>query len=139
MTPVTSPRAGALGVPRHLRYTWDPEWLIVDGGNATVGVTAFAVQALGEVARLTLPAPGTWVEAGEACGEIGSPAAASAVYAPASGEVLEVNPALAEDPGIVNSAPYTAGWLFRLRVENIAGALTAEAYAAYCDTRGDRR
>ncbi len=129
-----------MSIPRHLRYTWDHEWLVVDEGNATVGITAFAAKALGDVVHLRLPAVGTWVEAGESCGEIESLTAVSDLYAPASGQVLEVNTALTDDPGVVNSDPYTVGWLFRLRVENIAGALSAEAYAAHCaHTRGDRR
>lgn len=127
-------------IPRHLRYTWDHEWLVVDEGNATVGITAFAAKALGDVVDLRLPAVGSWVEAGESCGRIVSLTAVSGLYAPASGRVLEVNTALADDPGVVNAAPYTGGWLFRLRVENIAGALSADAYAAHCaHTQGDRR
>ncbi|MFF8848094.1 glycine cleavage system protein H [Streptomyces sp. NPDC015127] len=130
----------ATSIPRHLRYTWDHEWLVVDEGNATVGITAFAAKALGDVVGLRLPAVGSWVEAGESCGQIQSRTAVSVLYAPASGPVLEVNPVLADDPGVVNAAPYTGGWLFRLRVENIAGALTPDAYAAHCaHTRGDRR
>ena len=129
-----------MSIPRHLRYTWDHEWLLVDEGNATVGITAFAAKALGHVVHLRLPDIGTCVEAGESCGEIESLTSVSGLYAPASGEVLEVNTALADDPGVVSAAPYTAGWLFRLRVENIAGALSADAYAAHCaHTEGDRR
>ncbi len=80
------------------------------------------------------------MEAGEICGRIASRTVVGGLYAPASGRVLEVNPALARDPGVVNAAPYTDGWLFRLRVENIAGALTPDAYAAHCaHTQGDRR
>lgn len=130
----------ATSIPRHLRYTWDHEWLVVDEGNATVGITAFAAKSLGDVVELLLPEVGAWVEAGESCGRIESLTASSGLYAPASGRVLEVNTALADDPGVVNAAPYTGGWLFRLRVENIAGALSADAYAAHCaHTRGDRR
>jgi glycine cleavage system H protein len=130
----------ATSIPQHLRYTWDHEWLVVDQGNATVGITAFAAKALGDVVDLRLPAVGSWVEAGESCGQIGSRTAVSGLYAPASGRVLEVNPVLADDPGVVKAAPYTGGWLLRLRVENIAGALTLDAYAAHCaHTRGDRR
>lgn len=129
-----------MSVPQHLRYTWDHEWLVVDKGNATVGITAFAANTLGDVVHLRLPEVGTQVEAGESCGEIRSPTAVSDLYAPASGEVLEVNTALADNPGVVNASPYTVGWLFKLRVENIAGALSADAYAAYCaHTQGDRR
>ncbi|WP_425587594.1 glycine cleavage system protein H [Streptomyces shaanxiensis] len=103
-------------------------------------ITAFAAKSLGDVVELLLPEVGAWVEAGESCGRIESLTASSGLYAPASGRVLEVNTALADDPGVVNAAPYTGGWLFRLRVENIAGALSADAYAAHCaHTRGDRR
>ncbi|WP_155053756.1 glycine cleavage system protein GcvH [Streptomyces blattellae] len=138
--PLESAHETAACIPRHLRYTWDHEWLVVDEGNATVGITAFATQALGDVVHLRLPEVGTWVEAGESCGHIESRTATSVLYAPASGRVLDVNTALADDPGTVNAAPYTGGWLFRLRVENIAGALSAEAYAAHCaHIRGDRR
>ncbi|WP_030179946.1 glycine cleavage system protein GcvH [Streptomyces sp. NRRL S-813] len=127
-------------IPRHLRYTWDHEWLVVDEGNATIGITAFAAEALGDVVHLRLPDVGTWVEAGEICGEITSSTGTSALYAPATGRVLEVNTALTQDPGVVNAVPYTGGWLFRLRVENIAGALTADAYAAHCaHAQGVRR
>jgi glycine cleavage system H protein len=130
----------AVSIPRLLRYTWVHVWLVVDEGNATVGVTAFAAQALGDVVHLRLPEVGTWVEAGESCGEIASLTAVRGLYAPASGRVLEVNTALADDPGMVNAAPYAGGWLFRLRVENIAGALSADAYAAHCaHIQGDRR
>lgn len=129
-----------MSVPQRLRYTWDHEWLGVDNGNATVGITAFAANALGDVVHLRLPEAGTHVEAGESCGEIRSPTAVSDLYAPASGVVLEVNTALADDPGVVNASPYTVGWLFKLRVENITGALSADAYATYCaHTQGDRR
>jgi glycine cleavage system H protein len=140
--PQLSQSAGetATSIPRHLRYTWDHEWLVVDEGNATIGITAFAAKVLGDVVDLRLPAVGSWVEAGESCGQIESRTAVSGLYAPASGRVLEVNPALAGDPGVVKAAPYTGGWLFRLRVENIAGALTPDAYAAHCaHIQGERR
>ncbi|WP_399144923.1 glycine cleavage system protein H [Streptomyces sp. MK7] len=138
--PLRAHREIAMKIPRHLRYTWDHEWLVVDEGNATVGITAFAAEVLGDVVHLRLPDVGTWVEAGQICGEITSSAGSGALYAPATGPVLEVNAALARNPGVVNSAPYTGGWLFRLRVENIAGALTADAYAAHCaHAQGVRR
>ena len=125
-------RESGPGIPRHLRYTWDHGWLVVDEGDATVGITAFAAEALGDVVHLRLPEVGSWVEAGERCGEIASRTVAGGLYAPATGRVLEVNPELTDAPGVVNDGPYTVGWLFRLRVENIAGALSADAYAAHC-------
>ncbi|WP_367325100.1 glycine cleavage system protein H [Streptomyces sp. HUAS ZL42] len=138
--PLESTRETATSVPRHLRCTLDHEWLNVNEGNATVGITAFAAQALGDVVRLRLPEAGAWVDAGESCGEIKSPTAVSGLYAPASGRFLEVDTALADDPGVVNAGPCTGGRLFRLRVENIAGVLSAHACAAPCaHTQGDRR
>jgi glycine cleavage system H protein len=80
------------GIPRYLRHTWDHEWLVVDEGNATVGITASAAQALGDVVHLRLPEVGTRVEAGERCGEIASPTAAGGPYAPASGRVADKHP-----------------------------------------------
>ncbi|MGW2567823.1 glycine cleavage system protein GcvH [Streptomyces sp. NPDC001537] len=105
MTPTPQPPlkdARTTAVPRHLRCTWDHEWLVVDEGNASVGITAFAAEALGDVVHLRLPEAGSHVEAGENCGEIRSLTAVSEPYAPASGEVLEGNPALADTPGVVN-------------------------------------
>ncbi|MDI3409492.1 glycine cleavage system protein GcvH [Streptomyces cavernicola] len=127
-------------VPPHLRYTWDHEWLAIEAGNGTVGVTEFATRTLGDVVSLRLPEVGSWVEAGETCGQIASPTAVSELYAPASGHITEVNTRLVADPSMVNSTPYDGGWLFKLRVENIAGALSADAYAAHCAlTQGARR
>ncbi|MFF7883753.1 glycine cleavage system protein H [Streptomyces sp. NPDC020794] len=138
--PLPSSRETVLSIPRHLRYTWDHGWLVMDEGNTTVGITAFAAKALGDVVHLRLPEVGRRVEAGESCGEIRALTSVSGLYTPASGEVLEVNTALADDPGVVNAAPYTVGRLFRLRVENSAGALSADAYVAHCaHTQGDRR
>ncbi|MGV9347498.1 glycine cleavage system protein H [Streptomyces spiralis] len=127
-------------IPRHLRYTWGHEWLVVDEGNATIGITAYAAEALGDVVHLRLPDVGTWVEAGEICGEITSSTGTGALYAPATSRVLEVNTALTHDSGVANSTPHTGGWPFRLGVENIAGALTADAYAAHrAHAQGVRR
>ncbi|CAL9617246.1 Glycine cleavage system H protein [Streptomyces sp. enrichment culture] len=138
LSPEAAERSATI-IPRHLRHTWDHEWLVVDGGNATVDITAFAARALGDALHLRLPAVGTWVEAGESCGRIESRTAVSNPYAPASGRVLEADTAPAGDPGVVNAVPCTGGRLFRPRVENIAGALSADAHAAHCaPTQGDR-
>ncbi|MEV5384396.1 glycine cleavage system protein H [Streptomyces sp. NPDC052721] len=109
----------------------------MDKGDATVGITAYAAESSGDVVDLRLPEAGSWVEAGEARGRISSPTAVSELYAPAFGRVLEVDTALARDPGAISAAPCTGGRLFRLRAENTAGALSADAYAAHI--RGARR
>jgi glycine cleavage system H protein len=121
-----------MSIPQHLRYTWDHAWLAVEDGHGTVGLTEFAANSVGDVVYVSLPEAGSRVEAGEPCGEIESPTAVGDLHAPASGEVTEINPALTADPGVVNAHPYTAGWLFRMHVEDVGGLLCAEAYAAHC-------
>ncbi|MEV6301883.1 glycine cleavage system protein GcvH [Actinoplanes sp. NPDC051861] len=120
-------------IPQHLRYSRDHEWL-TDDETATVGITAFAADALGDVVFVELPAPGTVVTAGDPCGEIESTKSVSEVYAPADGEIVEVNPALDAEPGLVNKDPYGAGWLFRLRVTGTPALLNATGYADLLDT-----
>lgn len=119
--------------PADLRYTASHEWLRDNGdGTATVGITAHAQEALGELVYVELPEPGRRVSVGEACVVVESTKAASDVYAPASGEILEVNTALADAPQTVNEAPYAGGWLFRMTLDDPAqrdALLSADAYA----------
>jgi glycine cleavage system H protein len=97
-----------------LRFTKDHEWIRYEGGIATVGITDHAQNALGDVVFVDLPAPGREVSEGEACAVVESVKAASDVYAPLAGRITEVNPALAEDPGMINREPAGAGWFFRI-------------------------
>lgn len=119
--------------PADLRYTASHEWLRDNGdGTATVGITFHAQEALGELVYVELPAPGRSVAAGEPCVVVESTKAASDVYAPVAGEILEVNPALGDAPQTVNEAPYADGWLFRMRVADpaqLAPLLSAQDYA----------
>jgi glycine cleavage system H protein len=118
-------------VPADLRYTPDHEWLRADGGLAAVGITAFAADALGDVVFVGLPEVGATVAAGATCGEIESTKSVSDLTSPVSGEIVEVNAALAEAPGLVNSDPYGAGWLFRIRLDaQPETLLDATGYAA---------
>ncbi|MBW6435933.1 glycine cleavage system protein GcvH [Actinoplanes hulinensis] len=114
-------------IPENLRYSRDHEWL-TEGSPATVGVTAFAADALGDVVFVELPEPGTLVKAGDPCGEIESTKSVSEVYAPADGEIIEVNVTLSDEPGLINTDPYGAGWLFRLRVTGDPELLDAAGY-----------
>ncbi|MEU4161991.1 glycine cleavage system protein GcvH [Actinoplanes sp. NPDC026670] len=112
-----------------MRFTKDHEWL-TDGEIATVGITAFAADALGDVIYVDLPEAGTIVAAGEPAGELESTKSVSEVYAPADGEIVEVNTALTGNPGLINTDPYGEGWLFRLRVTSVPATLDESAYQA---------
>ncbi len=103
-------------------YTRDHEWIDVDGTTATVGITDYAQGQLGDVVFVELPQAGRAVEAGKEAAVVESVKAASEVYAPVSGTVVEPNAALADDPSLVNSAPEGEGWFFRLTLAD-AGQL----------------
>jgi len=105
-----------MSVPAELRYTEEHEWVSVDGDTASVGVTDYAAQSLGDVVFVSLPTVGASVTAGEPCGEVESTKSVSDLYSPVDGEVTEVNEDLNDDPGLVNAEPYGAGWMFRVRV-----------------------
>jgi len=105
-----------MSVPADLRYTPEHEWVSIDGTTVSVGITEYAAQQLGDVVYLSLPAAGTSVTAGEPCGEVESVKSVSDLYSPVDGEVIEVNSELEDDPSLVNAEPYTAGWMFRVRV-----------------------
>ncbi|PRX47154.1 glycine cleavage system H protein [Prauserella shujinwangii] len=117
-------------IPADRSYTKEHEWIRLDDGVATVGITAFAAEALGDVVFVQLPAVGESVTAGEVCGEIESTKSVSELFAPATGEVVEVNEATVESPELVNSDPYESGWLFRVRTDSVPELLDDAAYAA---------
>ncbi len=96
------------------RFTRDHEWVRLDGDVATVGITAHAQEALGDVVFVELPDTGRAVGDGEACAVVESVKAASDVFAPVAGTVTEVNEAIVEDPSLVNADPTEAGWFFRI-------------------------
>lgn len=118
-------------VPADLRYTKDHEWVRVDGDTATIGVTDFAANQLGDVVFVDLPPVGRTVDQFATFGVVESVKAVSDLYAPLSGEVLEVNGDLAGAPELVNSDPFGGGWMIRVRVADagqVAGLLDAAAY-----------
>ncbi|TGB10799.1 glycine cleavage system protein GcvH [Streptomyces sp. MZ04] len=103
--------------PQQLRYSKEHEWLsATEDGVATVGITEFAANALGDVVYAGLPDVGATVTAGETCGELESTKSVSDLYSPVTGEVTEANQDVVEDPSLVNSAPFTGGWLFKVRI-----------------------
>ncbi len=105
-----------LEYPENLRYTADHEWVEErDEGTLRVGITAYAQNALGDVVYVSLPSVGDSLTSGETCGEVESTKSVSDLYAPLTGEVTAVNSALDGSPELVNSAPYTEGWMYELR------------------------
>ena len=105
-----------MSVPAELRYTKEHEWVSVDGDVASVGITDYAAESLGDVVYVSLPEVGAAVTAGDPCGEVESTKSVSDLYSPVDGEVVEVNSELDDDPGLVNAEPYGAGWMFRVKV-----------------------
>jgi glycine cleavage system H protein len=126
-----------MSVPAELQYTPEHEWVSVDGGVATVGITDYAAQQLGDVVYVSLPAVGASVTAGEPCGEVESVKSVSDLYAPVDGEVSEVNEDLEGDPALVNAEPY-ATWLFRVRLSGDlpSDLLSADQYDALTKSAG---
>ena len=119
--------------PTDRRYTREHEWVRVDDGVGTVGITDYAQDELGDIVYVEMPAPGTSVKQSEKLGEIESVKAVSDLYAPVSGEVVEVNQEMNDHPELLNESPYEKGWLVRLRLADAAeleALLTAEQYDA---------
>jgi glycine cleavage system H protein len=100
------------------RYSKEHEWVRIEGTTATVGITAYAAEQLGDVVYIDLPVVGRTVEKGAEAAVVESVKAASEVYAPISGEVIEVNSALEAEPATVNAEPTGAGWFMKLKIRN---------------------
>lgn len=119
-------------------YTKEHEWVRVEGDTATVGVTDFAQGQLGDVVFVEIPDPGRQVAKGGEAAVVESVKAASDVYAPVSGEVVEGNQAVVDEPSLVNSDPEGEGWFFKLRLSDpseLEGLMDAEAYKSFCDSQ----
>jgi glycine cleavage system H protein len=99
-----------------LKYTPDHEWLLIENDSATVGITQFAQEQLGDLVFVELPKPGTLLQPHGVAAVVESVKAASEVYAPIGGEVVEVNQRVVEDPALVNSDPTGVGWLFKMKI-----------------------
>ncbi len=115
-----------------LKYTEEHEWIALEGETATVGITDYAADKLGDVVYVDLPAVGSSVVAGEVCGEIESTKSVGELYAPLSGEVVEINDAVVDDPALVNGSPFGDGWLVKITVDPAAVAelMDRDAYVA---------
>ena len=118
-------------------FTEEHEWISVEGDTATVGITDFAQAQLGDIVFVEVPEAGRQVTKGGEAAVVESVKAASDVYAPVSGEVVESNQALVDDPSLVNSAAESDGWFFKLRLSNTSeldGLMDADAYKSFCDS-----
>lgn len=122
--------------PEDLKYTKEHEWLAVQGSIGTVGITHYAQSELGDIVYVEVPAAGSPVVAGEEFGTIESVKAVSEIFAPVSGEVLEVNPALASHPETINKDPYGDGWLLKIKLadpKDLDSLMSAADYRKYIE------
>jgi glycine cleavage system H protein len=120
-----------------MRFSKDHEWVNLEGDTATVGITAYAAEQLGDVVFVDLPAAGKVVKSGEGLAVVESVKAASDVYSPVGGEVTEVNAALSDEPQTVNDAPEAGGWFVKLKVSDpsaLDALMDRPAYEAYLRT-----
>ena len=111
-----------------LKYTKEHEWLAIDGDIATVGITAYAAEKLGDVVYVDLPAVGSATTYMKICGEIESTKSVGELYAPVDGEVTEINDAVVSAPELVNQDAFGAGWLVKIRFSNLPELLTEAEY-----------
>jgi glycine cleavage system H protein len=115
-------------------YSNEHEWVIVDGDTATIGISSFAQDQLGEVVYVDLPSAGDSVSAGDTFGEIESVKSVSELFAPVTGEVLEVNDTLSDSPETVNQDPHGEGWMIKVKLDDaseVDGLMSAEEYDAF--------
>lgn len=116
--------------PTNLQYTKEHEWVLVEGDVATIGITAYAAEKLGDVVFVDLPKVGTSTTYMKICGEIESTKSVGELYAPLDGEVVEINDVVVSAPETVNSDPFGAGWLIKVKFSSLPSLMTAEEYAA---------
>ena len=116
-----------------LKYTADHEWVAVDGDIATVGITAYAAEKLGDVVYVDLPKVGSTVTGGTVVGEIESTKSVGELFAPVAGEVVEINQAVIDQPDLVNADPFGGAWMIKVRFTELPTLLTADEYAALTD------
>ncbi len=126
-----------MNVPADLKYSSDHEWVRVEGDTATIGITDYAQDALGDVVFVDVPSTGTDVAAGESFSEVESTKSVSDIYAPLSGEIVAVNDQLGDNPELVNSDPYGEGWLCRIKMSTpseVESLLDDGAYQALIES-----
>ncbi len=127
-------------IPPDLRYTKEHEWIRVENGTSTIGITDYAQDQLGDIVFVTLPPAGKEIAKSAMFGEIESVKAVSELNAPVSGEVIESNQALADKPELINDSPYEEGWIMKVRLTNeseVGELLTAEQYGDFVEQESE--
>ena len=112
-----------------LQYTAEHEWVLVEGAVATVGITAYAAEKLGDIVYVDLPKVGSTISSGTVVGEIESTKSVGELFAPVNGTVVEANEAVVASPELVNSDPFGEGWLVKVEFSELPALLTADEYA----------
>ncbi len=126
-------------IPDGLYFTKSHEWAKVDGDEAVIGVSDFAQNELGDITYLELPEPGSSITQGEPLGVIESVKAASDIYSPLSGEVLEANPDVVDSPELVNSSPYDKAWLVKVKLSDpseVGNLMDSKVYTSFAEEQG---
>lgn len=125
-----------------LQYSEDHEWVKADGGSVTIGITDYAQDSLSDIVYVELPEVGTIVEAGETVGNIESVKAVAELISPVSGEVVEVNKDLEDQPDLVNTDPFDDGWMLKIQVDDLvsaeSGLMSDEEYEEYIGKLNDK-
>jgi glycine cleavage system H protein len=117
-----------------LKYSEEHEWVLVEGDVATIGISDFAQDSMGDVVFVELPEVGDNIDSGQACGVVESVKAVSDIYSPVSGEIVEVNEELPDSPESINTSPYDAGWIAKIKLTaatELDGLMDADAYRAF--------
>jgi glycine cleavage system H protein len=125
-----------MNIPENLRYATSHEWILVEGDTGTVGITDHAQAELTDIVFAEPPAIGKSVKAGDVAAVVESVKAASDIYAPVGGEVVERNEAIEADPSLLNTDPFGAGWIFKIRIANTAEIADLKDAAAYREQIG---
>ena len=120
-----------MGNPENLQYTKEHEWVLIEGDMATIGITRYAADALGEIVYVDLPKVGSSTSHMKICGEIESTKSVGELYAPMDGEVVEANKSLDAAPDTVNADPYGEGWLIKIRYTSLPELLSAAEYDTF--------
>jgi glycine cleavage system H protein len=121
-----------MSYPENLQYTKEHEWILIEGENATIGVTAYAIEQLGDVVHIDLPKTGKVLSINESFGTIESTKTVSDLYSPAAGTITEINSRLANEPEFVAEAPHSTGWLIKIKLSGAPeNLMNASDYAKY--------